>query len=96
MTDQRVDEADQPHADPAAFHDQSGEDEKGNREENVIPSAGDHGLRQHEQRRRAARPEIKSGRQQQDEANRNAGEYRGEKENERGDDRGIIAKSWQP
>ena len=68
MADQRMDEADQPHADPAAFHDQPCEDEKGNREENVIPGACDHGLREHEQRRRAAHPQIGSGREHQDEA----------------------------
>ena len=96
MTDQRVDEADKPHADPAPLHDQPGEDEKGNREKNVIPGAGDHGLRQDDQRRRAARPQIGGGGQQQDKSDRNTGEYRREKETERGDDRGIVAQSRQP
>ncbi len=50
MTDERVDEADQPHADAAALHDEPGQDEEGNREKNVVPCASDHGLRQDDER----------------------------------------------
>ena len=93
MADQRVNEADQPLADAAALHDEPCQDEKGNGEQNVVPGAGDHGLRQHDQRGRAARPEIGCRSEEQHEADRHAGEYRREKQNERGDDRGIVAQS---
>ena len=39
VADQRVNEADQPHADAAALHDQSGQDEEGNGEKNEVPGA---------------------------------------------------------
>ena len=86
MTDKRVNEADQPHADAAALHHQPRENKKGNGEENVIPGPGHHRLRQHDKRRRAARPEIGGGGEQQHEADRHAGEYRHEKQDQRGVD----------
>ena len=96
MADQRVNEADEPHADAAALHDEPSQDEEGNGKKNVVPGARDHGLRQHDELRRAARPEIGRGGQEQHEADRHASEYRCEKEGERGDDRGIVAQSQQP
>ena len=96
MADQRVDEAHQPDADAAAFHHQAGENEERHREQNEIAGAVDHGLRQHHQRCGSGAPQIGRGRQQQHEADGNAGENGDEEQAERGDDRGVVAEQRQP
>ena len=56
MTDERLDETDQTQADAAALHDESRQDEEGNRQQNVVACAVHHVLRQHHERCCAARP----------------------------------------
>ena len=87
MTDERVDELDQTQADAAALHDESSENEEGNRQQNVIPCPVHHVLRQHHERGRAAAPEIGGRRQQQDEPDGDARENGDHEKDESRDDR---------
>ncbi len=96
MADQRMDEAHQPDADAAAFHHQARENEERHRQQDEIAGAVDHGLRQHHQRSGSGAPQIGRGRQQQHEADGNAGEDRDEEQAEGGDDRGVVAEQRQP
>ena len=92
MADQGVDEADQPDADAAALHHEAGQNEEGHGKENEVAGAVDHGLRQHHQGCRSGAPEIGRGRQQQDEADGNAGQDRDKEQAERDNDGGVVAK----
>ncbi len=96
VADQKLDETHQTNADAAALHHQACENEEGNREQDEISGAVDHGLRQHDQRGRAGAPEIGRGGKQQHEADGNAGEDRGEEQRQRHHDGGIVAEQRQP
>ena len=96
MADQRMDEAHQADADAAALHHEPGENEERHREQNEIAGAVDHGLRQHHQRGGSGSPQIGRGREQQHEADGNAGEDRDKEQAERRDDRGVVAEQRQP
>ncbi len=96
MPDKGVNEAHQADADAAALHHEAREDEEGHREQDKVAGAVDHRLRQHHQRRGSGAPEIGRGREQQHEADGDAGEDRKEEQAERGDDRGVVAEQGQP
>jgi hypothetical protein len=92
VADERVDEAHEAEADAAALHDQSRENEEGQRQQDEIAGAVHHGLRQRHDRGGVSHPQIRRGGEQQPEADRHAGEDRDKEQDQRRCD-GVVARN---